>query len=107
MHNRILFKMNRVATALLFGPLVPGMLSRLREMVQSERGPSILQSHRDPWKLFHKDQAISGQSSWIFRFAPSPSASARPLPGNDPLGDALCGTGESGLAASGRYALSP
>ena len=51
-------------------PLVSGVLTRLKEMVQSKRGPSILQPYRDLWKLFHKDEVVSEQSSWIFRFTP-------------------------------------
>jgi formate hydrogenlyase subunit 4 len=53
-----------------FSPLVSGVLSRLKEIVQSKRGPSIFQPYRDLWKLFHKDEIISEQSSWIFRFTP-------------------------------------
>ncbi|MGH7689580.1 MAG: respiratory chain complex I subunit 1 family protein, partial [Gemmatimonadaceae bacterium] len=31
---------------------------------------SIVQPYRDLWKLFHKDEVVSDQSSWIFRFTP-------------------------------------
>jgi formate hydrogenlyase subunit 4 len=53
-----------------FAPLVSGVLSRLKEIVQSKRGPSIFQPYRDLWKLFHKDEIVSEDSSWIFRFTP-------------------------------------
>jgi formate hydrogenlyase subunit 4 len=46
------------------------MLNRLKEIVQSKRGPSILQPYRDLWKLFHKDEILSEESSWIFRVTP-------------------------------------
>ena len=46
------------------------MLDRLKEIVQSRRGPSILQPYRDLWKLFHKDEIVSEESSWIFRVTP-------------------------------------
>jgi formate hydrogenlyase subunit 4 len=46
------------------------VLSRLKENVQSKRGPSIFQLYRDLWKLFHKDEVVSEQSSWIFRATP-------------------------------------
>jgi formate hydrogenlyase subunit 4 len=59
-----------VAVVLLFAPLVSGVLSRLKENVQSKRGPSIFQLYRDLWKLFHKDEVVSEQSSWIFRATP-------------------------------------
>jgi formate hydrogenlyase subunit 4 len=47
-----------------------GVLNRLKEIVQSKRGPSIFQPYRDLWKYFHKDEIVSNESSWIFRFTP-------------------------------------
>jgi formate hydrogenlyase subunit 4 len=70
MSQRILFNLVQVATVLIFAPLVSGVLSRLKEIVQSKRGPSIFQPYRDIWKYFHKDEVISDQTSWIFRFTP-------------------------------------
>jgi formate hydrogenlyase subunit 4 len=70
MLTRIAFNFVQVLTVLLFAPLVSGVLSRLKEMVQSKRGPSIFQPYRDLWKLFHKDEVVSEESSWIFRFTP-------------------------------------
>jgi len=43
---------------------------RLKEMVQSKRGPSIFQPYRDIWKLFHKDEVVSEETTWIFRVTP-------------------------------------
>jgi len=70
MRERILFNLLQVATVVFFAPLVSGVLNRLKEIVQSKRGPSILQPYRDLWKLFHKDEIVSAQSSWLFRFTP-------------------------------------
>jgi formate hydrogenlyase subunit 4 len=70
MLDRILFNLIQVLVVLGFSPLVSGVLSRLKEMVQSKRGPSIFQPYRDIWKYFHKDEIVSDQSSWIFRFTP-------------------------------------
>jgi formate hydrogenlyase subunit 4 len=70
MSIRVLFNLIQVLTTLAFAPLVSGVLTRLKEIVQSKRGPSIFQPYRDIWKLFHKDEVISEQSSWIFRFTP-------------------------------------
>jgi formate hydrogenlyase subunit 4 len=67
---RILFNILQVLVLLLLSPLVAGVLNRLKEIVQSKRGPSIVQPYRDLWKLFHKDQVISDQSSWVFRATP-------------------------------------
>lgn len=70
MFNRILFNLIQVLVVMVFAPLVSGVLTRLKEMVQSKRGPSIFQPYRDLWKLLHKDEVVSEQSSWIFRFTP-------------------------------------
>jgi hypothetical protein len=70
MFSRILFNLIQVLVVLAFAPLVSGVASRLKEIVQSKRGPSIFQPYRDLWKLFHKDEIVSEESSWIFRFTP-------------------------------------
>lgn len=70
MLEHVLFNLLQVVVVLIFAPLASGVLSRLKEMVQSKRGPSIIQPYRDLWKLFHKDEIVSEDSSWIFRFAP-------------------------------------
>ena len=67
---RIAFNFVQVAVVMGFAPLLAGLVSRLKEMVQSKHGPSVIQPYRDIWKLFHKDQVISEESSWIFRFTP-------------------------------------
>jgi formate hydrogenlyase subunit 4 len=53
-----------------FAPLYSGVMSRLKENVQSKRGPSVFQPYRDLWKLFHKDEVISTEATWIFRATP-------------------------------------
>jgi formate hydrogenlyase subunit 4 len=68
--DRILFNVIQVATVLVFAPLVSGVVNRLKEVIQSKRGPSVFQAYRDIWKLFHKDEVVSDQASWIFRFTP-------------------------------------
>src|SRR5579885_2953764 len=64
------FNIFQIAAVLIFSPLASGVTSRLKEMIQSKRGPSIFQPYRDLWKLFHKDEIVSEDSSWIFRFTP-------------------------------------
>jgi len=68
--NRIIFNIIQVLVIMLFAPLIKGILNRIKENIQSKRGPSIIQPYRDIWKLFHKDEVISEQSSWIFRATP-------------------------------------
>jgi formate hydrogenlyase subunit 4 len=67
---RIAFNLLQVLVVMTFAPLLAGTTNRLKEIVQSKRGPSIFQPYRDIWKLFHKDEVISEYSSWIFRFTP-------------------------------------
>ncbi len=38
--------------------------------VQSKRGPSIFQPYWDLWKLSHKDEVVSDETTWIFRVTP-------------------------------------
>jgi formate hydrogenlyase subunit 4 len=70
MADKIVFNLIQVLVVMAFAPLASGVLARLKEMVQSKRGPSIFQPYRDLWKLFHKDEIVSEESSWIFRFTP-------------------------------------
>lgn len=70
MANRIIFNVIQVLVVMVFAPLIKGILNRIKENIQSKRGPSIIQPYRDIWKLFHKDEVISEQSSWIFRATP-------------------------------------
>ncbi len=70
MAERIIYNLFQVAFVLAFAPLVEGITSRLKEILQSKRGPSIFQPYRDLWKLLHKDEIVSEHTSWIFRAAP-------------------------------------
>lgn len=70
MARTILYNLLQVLVVLVFSPLAAGVLARLKERVQARRGPSIFQPYRDLWKLFHKDQVISEQASWLFRVTP-------------------------------------
>jgi formate hydrogenlyase subunit 4 len=70
MKQTIAFNLIQILFVLIFAPLYSGVLSRLKEIVQSKRGPSIFQPYRDLWKLFHKDEVISSETTWIFRVTP-------------------------------------
>lgn len=70
MVNKIIFNVIQVLVVMAFAPMVKGILTRFKENVQSKRGPSIFQPYRDIWKCFHKDEVVSEESSWIFRFTP-------------------------------------
>lgn len=68
--RHLVINLIQVAFLLVFAPLLTGVLARLEEIIQGKRGPSIFQPYRDIWKLFGKDEVVSEESSWVFRFAP-------------------------------------
>jgi len=70
MLERIAYNLVQVLVVLAFSPLVEGVAARLKEIIQSKRGPSIFQPYRDIWKLLHKDEIVSEYTTWIFRTAP-------------------------------------
>ncbi len=51
-------------------PLAIGIINKLKAKMQGRKGASIVQPYRDLRKLFHKDEVISKDASWIFRIAP-------------------------------------
>ncbi len=70
MGRSIAFNLLQILFVVALAPLASGVLARLKEVVQSRRGPSIFQPYRDLRKLFNKDEIVSDQASWIFRFTP-------------------------------------
>ncbi len=51
-------------------PLMIGIVKKIKARFQNRVGASIFQPYKDLWKLFHKDEVISKDASWIFKFAP-------------------------------------
>ncbi len=51
-------------------PLIFGVVRKMKARFQNRVGASVLQPYRDLWKLFHKDEVISHDASWVFRLAP-------------------------------------
>lgn len=54
----------------LVSPLAIGLIRKVKAKLQNRQGASVIQPYRDTWKLFHKDEVISTDASWIFRWAP-------------------------------------
>jgi formate hydrogenlyase subunit 4 len=54
----------------LVSPLYAGVLARAEAVVQSKRGPSVLQPYRDLGKWLRKSSTVSDQASWVFHGAP-------------------------------------
>src|ERR1035437_8229257 len=51
-------------------PLGIGFIKKIKAKLQNRQGANIFQPYRDLWKLLHKDEIISTDASWIFRYAP-------------------------------------
>ncbi|MGZ4868352.1 MAG: respiratory chain complex I subunit 1 family protein, partial [Candidatus Angelobacter sp.] len=55
---------------LLVAPLLSGMIKTLKARLQTRRGPGVLQSYRDIFKLLRKGMVIPETASWIFSATP-------------------------------------
>ena len=55
---------------LALAPMVNGIIKTLKARLQTRRGPGILQSYRDLYKLLHKGMVIPDTASWIFSATP-------------------------------------
>jgi formate hydrogenlyase subunit 4 len=66
----IVLNLVQVAFVLGLSPLFAGILVRIKERLQSKKGPSIWQPYRDLRKLFGKDEVVSKDATWVFRAAP-------------------------------------
>jgi len=53
-----------------FSPLCVGIIRKIKAKLQNRQGANIFQPYRDIWKLLHKDEVLSRDASWIFRFTP-------------------------------------
>ncbi len=51
-------------------PLCLGIIKKIKAKLQNRQGASIFRPYQDLWKLLHKDEIVSRDASWIFRFAP-------------------------------------
>ncbi|HET6382630.1 MAG TPA: NADH-quinone oxidoreductase subunit H [Armatimonadota bacterium] len=67
---KLLLQIAAVLYVLLVAPFIAGCIARWEARLQSKRGPSIWQPYYDLMKLFRKEQVITPDASWIFRFCP-------------------------------------
>ena len=51
-------------------PLVSGIIKKTKALLQTRRGPGILQPYFDLYKLLHKESVVSEHTSWIFSATP-------------------------------------
>jgi formate hydrogenlyase subunit 4 len=68
--SAVLAQIVQSLVVLLGAPLYAGVLARAQAIVESKRGPSVLQPYRDLAKLLRKGSATSDQASWIFAITP-------------------------------------
>jgi len=54
----------------VLSPLFVGLIRKAKARLQNRQGASVFQPYRDLLKLFNKDEVISQDASWVFRFAP-------------------------------------
>jgi formate hydrogenlyase subunit 4 len=54
----------------LFPPLMPGIITKTKAWFAGRKGPPILQSYRDVWKLLQKGAVYSRTATWLFRAGP-------------------------------------
>jgi len=52
------------------GPLLTGIMRKVKARTQKRVGASVLQPYYDLLKLLHKDEVVSEEASWVFRSAP-------------------------------------
>ena len=55
---------------LCISPLVSGIVKTLKARLQMRRGPGVLQSYRNLFKLFRKQMVMPDTASWLFDAAP-------------------------------------
>lgn len=53
-----------------FSPLIVGVIRKIKAKLQNRQGASVFQPYRDLGKLFNKDEVISENASWVFRYTP-------------------------------------
>lgn len=56
--------------AIVFAPLMVGVINRVKAMFGGRRGQPLLQRYFDIWKLLHKGAVYSRTTSWVFRAGP-------------------------------------
>jgi formate hydrogenlyase subunit 4 len=59
-----------IAVALIFPPLLLGVINRVKAVFGGRRGQPLLQPYFDLRKLFSKDSVFSETTTWVFRFGP-------------------------------------
>ncbi len=56
--------------ALMLSPVLPGVINRTKAFFAGRRGPPLLQTYFDLWKLMQKGAVYSRTTTWLFRAGP-------------------------------------
>ena len=56
--------------ALVFSPLLFGVINRTKAFFAGRRGQPLLQTYFDLWKLLRKGAVYSRTTTWVFRAGP-------------------------------------
>lgn len=56
--------------ALLFAPLLSGIINRTKALFAGRTGSPLLQAYYDLFRLFNKESVFSTTTSWVFKAAP-------------------------------------
>lgn len=67
---KIIFLVIQIIFLPALSPLGIGIIRKIKAIMQNRRGASIFQPYFDIWKLFHKDEVLPKDSSWVFWYAP-------------------------------------
>jgi len=59
-----------LSLALLLSPLLTGIINRTKAWFAGRRGPPLLQTYFDLWKLMQKGAVYSRTTTWVFRAGP-------------------------------------
>lgn len=65
-----LFWILQIVLVPVLAPLGVGIINKLKARMQGRQGAGVLQPYRNLRKLFHKDEVIPKDASWVFRVAP-------------------------------------
>ncbi len=66
----IVLEVLQVVMLIAMAPLMSGIVSKLKALMQRRVGASVLQPYWDLAKLFRKDSVVSESCSWLFRAIP-------------------------------------
>ena len=73
---RILHVLLHVLTLLLVGPLIPGLINKVKALLAGRCGPPVLQLYYDLARLMRKQAVFSRTTTWVFLAGPVATVAA-------------------------------